>query len=58
MGKAYRYVALCCSVCKNRKECYNGRRIARKEAIDYGTLQVMANCPGWTPEKKNSGGDK
>jgi len=55
MGQAYRYVKTVCGICKKRQECYNGRRIERGEAIDYGTLRVMANCDNWDPEKKEKG---
>jgi len=44
MFKAYRYVKTVCGICKKRQECYNGRRIERNEAIDYGTLRVMATA--------------
>ena len=58
MGQAYRYVKTVCGICKKRQECYNGRRIERGEAIDYGTLRVMANCDNWDPENKKKEGEK
>lgn len=55
MFKAYRYVKVCCSICKKRHSCLKFERIQRNEAIDYGTLKAMANCPVWDPEKKEKG---
>lgn len=58
MYKAYRYVKICCGICKNRNSCIKFERIQRGEAIDYGTLIVMANCLAWDPESKKKEGDK
>ena len=58
MGKAYRYVYTVCRVCKNKANCRGWRRIERNEAIDYGTLKVMANCDRWDPEKRGKEGEK
>lgn len=58
MGKAYRLVKTLCSICKNRMDCMGYRRIEKGQAIDYGTLMVMANCDRWDPEKKEEGEEK
>jgi hypothetical protein len=58
MFKAYRYVKVCCGICKKRHSCLRFERIERNEAIDYGTLKSMANCPVWDPESKKKEGDK
>jgi len=34
------------------------RSIEKGQAMDYGTLQVMANCDRWDPEKKEKEGDQ
>lgn len=58
MSKAYRYVKTCCSICKNRTDCRGYRKIETGQAMDYGTLKVMANCSRWDPEKKEKEGDQ
>lgn len=55
MLKTYRYVKVCCGICKKRCSCVRYERIARDEEIDYKTLKDMANCPVWDPEKKEKG---
>jgi len=55
MLKTYRYVKICCGICKKRSACIRYERIARDEEIDYKTLKDMANCPVWDPEKKEKG---
>lgn len=58
MSKSYRYVRICCGICKYRDACIKYERIQRGEAIDYGTLKAMANCDRWDPESKKKEGDK
>lgn len=52
MSQAYRYVKSACCICKKRHDCTGWRKIELGEAIDRGTLIVMANCYRWDPEKK------
>lgn len=58
MSKAYRYVKTVCSMCKNRTDCWGYRKIETGQAMDYGTLMVMANCSRWDQEKKEEEGEK
>ena len=58
MMKAYRYVKVCCGICKKRDSCINFERIQRNEVINYKTLKDMANCPVWDPESKKTRGEK
>ena len=58
MSKAYRYVKICCSICKHRMDCMGYRKIEKNQAMDYGTLMVMANCDRWDPEGKEKEGEK
>lgn len=58
MSKAYRYVKICCSICKNRMDCMGYRRIEKNQPMEYGMLMSMANCDRWDPEKKEKDGEK